>query len=347
MLAEDVACLEGIRVRMESSAAEGQDNLATLYRCPAAAAGTTLQEMLSDEGRAAEEELAALDAQLEDLRQEELQLAIEEAALAEVEQDVRAARAHSDHQSSWLTHDRLQAHQVRLAQLQAEDMRVASLTMLTELFVIDTAAPVATINGLRVGYLPTTTSGGGSASGSSDIVPIGIMEINCGCSYLAMVLQTLASRNHLSLQYCTIRVKSCETTIETILPGKKEVSELTFHIVDRFFAWKTFGAACCVFADGVRQVSEFLQRALQNRLSTDSSLFPASITSWSLKPPHAMGDGVVGGASVKHGTANEETWTLGMRNLMDNLQWCLVAQNLLEISQRESIQRRASHFAAS
>ncbi|KPI90636.1 hypothetical protein ABL78_0232 [Leptomonas seymouri] len=189
--------------------------------------------------------------------------------------------------------------------------------------------------------------------------------------------------------------------------------EVDFHITDRFFAWRTFGAACVAVAACVRELSDALHESLrcwrlrehmmrQHRQeeaveSTDtvaaaqtsngdgtsgrearshcvrwiaplslpqltealeqsapvrsttagvddpeaatpttptatgaSPTQAATTSAFPLHPPYRILHDTVDGFSVRHGSVSEAIWTLGMKKLLANVQWCTEATVELE-----------------
>lgn len=167
--------------------------------------------------------------------------------------------------------------------------------------------------------------------------PISIQEVNGACGYLALALKCLTQRNKLTLKACTIKPNASESTIEVSDPSRKSrngqlaVETFDFFIVDRFFAWKTFGNAWVAYAKGLREVIKFLENAIECRLQARQEV-PTGESSCLLAAPFAIElDGsMVGSYPIKHGSVSEEVWAKGVRCVLSNLDWCFVAQTFLE-----------------
>jgi hypothetical protein len=213
-------------------------------------------------------------------------------------------------------------------------MRVGRFTELTSVVAGSTLAPVLLQSphcGVLHGRTMARHTSGERYFPWSSTGPITVAEINGACGYMASALHELARRNRLTLQKVVLHPNAHESTIDVPAPGKKHQT-LDFYIVERFFAWKTFGEAWVAYLGGLQEMVQFLQQALNSRLSVS-----ARGTSQSAFAPHAMDAtaGVVGGFGVKHGSVSEETWGKAIRCVLANLDWCLAAQTALEAAQAE------------
>jgi hypothetical protein len=156
---------------------------------------------------------------------------------------------------------------------------------------------------------------------------VSVAEINGGCGFLIAALDAVVRRSGKGrLDACVLRPNGWESMIDVPVPNKKPVKydDLKFYVVEKIFAWKTFGQAWVAYCLGLREVIEYLQGKLSTRPGMD--LHDASSF-----PPYPIDkEGKVGGFSPKHGSVSDELWGRAVRCAMANLDWCLAAQTVME-----------------
>lgn len=175
---------------------------------------------------------------------------------------------------------------------------------------------------------------------------VSVAEINHACGFLLLLLQHMIDRHHIDVQGSVLRPNGEESRVEAITV-RGTLSRAThrladFFICENFFRWKSFGAACVTVASCVREISEWMEEhlgklrgAVQSRMGFSASVVLRSLGPTT--PPHQIAQDQVDGFPVRHGDVSNEVWTLGMKKLLEVVQWCTLAsrdvdslQHLLE-----------------
>lgn len=163
-------------------------------------------------------------------------------------------------------------------------------------------------------------------------------EVNAACAFLAQLLVGLAAANGHTFEAARINLtgSSDHRTTVDILETSRAATTATaataatvsvkstadFFLTNRFFAWRTFGAACDAVAACVAELCEVLVSKLQRQQvgATTNGVTPAP------RPPCTITRGKgADNYSVAHGSVSDAVWTVAMRKLLANVHWCVQA----------------------
>jgi hypothetical protein len=190
------------------------------------------------------------------------------------------------------------------------------------IFPIDCSSTIASIRGCRIGKVDTGILPIPRLNSTVSQVPN--EEINVACGYMAELLCVLARGCDVVTEpQISIRPQGSRSVIEVQRnPKKREILDL--FISDKIFSWKTFGPALVEFAQCTAKVVVMTEKQLFTIKASTAFDPPAGLSS---EAPFKIEGEKVGGFSIKHGDASDETWTKGMRNLLAVLRWVVEAQH--------------------
>ncbi|RNF27438.1 uncharacterized protein Tco025E_00300 [Trypanosoma conorhini] len=180
-------------------------------------------------------------------------------------------------------------------------------------------------------------------------------EINQACGYLLLLLEYIKVHHRIPLEKYALRPNGEQSTVEVVSsrgsPPQMTRRSSDFYICEKLFAWKTFGAACVIVAAFVQELVAWMERRLlelrddvHRRLREEEEA--AAQSTWvssaaavleSLGPaeaPYAIVQDKVDGFPVRHGDVAEELWTLGMKKLLEVVQWCVAASGSVDALER-------------
>lgn len=225
--------------------------------------------------------------------------------------------------------------------------------------MLSTTTPAATTTTTTTTTRKSTTnmnknSSSNSSSTTDRVRRVHIHEINAACGALLSLLECLAAQNSLTWTHVRLHPRGERSTVQAL--GRKGGShgstsavtvtvvverELDFYIAEGFFVWRSFGTACVAVARCVRELctrlaqrlrdaqragqmqregSETVTDARERGMQTAAEAYPLSCT-----PPYSMSEDRVDGLCLKYGAVKEEVWTLAMKRLLANVQWCVFA----------------------
>ncbi|EKF27341.1 hypothetical protein MOQ_008939 [Trypanosoma cruzi marinkellei] len=183
---------------------------------------------------------------------------------------------------------------------------------------------------------------------------VSIAEINQACGYLLRLLEIIIGHHRISLPTFVLRPNGEQSTVEFV-PARGSSLQITrrssdFFISEKFFSWRTFGAACVIVASCVREIANwmkerliYLREAVYRRLLVEQegvqSVWVSSATAAlesieSVDAPYDIVHDKVDGFPVRHGDVSENLWTLGMKKLLEVVQWCVLASTKVDELQR-------------
>jgi hypothetical protein len=255
------------------------------------------------------EMLIATLAKVRELESEDAALDEELAQLAREEDEI-AGRINDVLAAQWLGIDDQERMAADRRRLEVSLQRLERNAALEFLYHIDTEATVPTINGLRIGKLPTAQT-----------PPA---EINAACGQLLTLASVLRQR-HVDDIKCPV-VKSLtlngdQSRIEVVVKGKPESQD--FFITQKFFTWRTFGPAWASFASLMSALSATLRAKLSNSKGGNAAKLLA------VDLPDVRED-KVGGYSVRYGDCPDHTWTSGVREVLKLTAWCAKADDCIK-----------------
>lgn len=286
------------------------------------------EEKESEEEKALKGELALLDGQCVVLQAELNELEGKEQALAKEEDDT-AGRVNDMLAEELLMRDEDETISAKTADAQARLERLSTFSLIAQVFVIDVTRPIGRINGHRVGK-----------SSQEEVPPL---EINCGCGYLAFLVDRLAHRNSVQFVRHRIHPLGVMSTIEVLQPKKVTYD---FHLRGMFI-WRTFGQAWVAFAACVKELAAHYETLLsqlpqKNAAGSEGAKADAAPSAASEPAPvcaipHKIDAAKVGGLSVQHGDVADEVWTRAVKNIMEVLQWMISVQHLIDAARSEEL----------
>ncbi|EAN89320.1 hypothetical protein C3747_206g5 [Trypanosoma cruzi] len=183
---------------------------------------------------------------------------------------------------------------------------------------------------------------------------VSIAEINQACGYLLRLLETIIGHHRISLSTFVLRPNGEQSTVEFV-PARGSSMQITrrssdFFISEKFFSWRTFGAACVIVASCVREIATWmkerlisLREAVYRRFIVEQGTMHSSWVSSatavlesieSVDAPYDIVHDKVDGFPVRHGDVSENLWTLGMKKLLEVVQWCVMVSTNVDELQR-------------
>lgn len=228
------------------------------------------------DAEAAEDEMQALEEQEKALQEEEKRFWQEYSSLSQ--QAARLSSQRSSLQAS-LAHDRAQLNRLELT------------NVYNDAFAIGYDGGYATINGLRLGRMPSESRG------------IEWTEINAAWGQTAFLLITLARKVGLEFQDYAIHPMGSFSTVEKVGNGeRREVYELHGSgdwQLGRLLTDRRFDHAMVAFLECLRQLCAHVTARDPH-----------------VKLPHTIHRDKIGGASIRLQFGSDEIWTRALRNVL-------------------------------
>jgi hypothetical protein len=253
----------------------------------------------SDDEEAAERVLAGLLEQQRDVETQLAKLEADEAALDDGasrfwERWNRAQLAATEHADVELHHAQLLSHCNR------ELRRLKSTSVLDDVFDIWFDGPFGTLNGLRLGRLPS--------------LQVEWSEINAGLGHAALLVDTLAAAHHLRFPKHTLYLMGSYTKIshEDEPKALLELHGSGSLQLGRIFSGTRFDRALSMFLQCIAALLAHARRSASPSLG---------------EPPYRIEDDKIGTAeqmlSIRLQFNQDELWTRALKYMLTDLKWLL------------------------
>jgi hypothetical protein len=261
--------------------------------------------------------------QIAELEAEEVELD-EEIERLRRQEDAMAGRLNDYLAAQWLEVDDAERRAADKRRAETALSRLNAAVALEFLFNIDTDSTVPTINGLRLGRLP-----------SFQTPPT---EINAASGLLLTAVSLLRNR-HLDNIVCPLVTKlvaygdASRIEIMNVKSGKVESQD--FFISQKFFTWRTYGPAWVHLVALVNAMVNMFRKKLQAVPAADAARHRKAQALLGAELAAISGE-KVGGHSVKYGDATDHTWTMGVRETLKIVSWMFRADDCIMHSQEST-----------